>query len=694
MLKILFVSNKSNQDRKIDHLLTEVGYDIIRVYDEEKAFFITEEFMPDIALINSDNPKIDTAALCKKLKLRGQNNDIQIILLVPKENGIDDLLAWADGYITKPFSESIIIATINAHRRIKKLLDILYNNNKDLAKSLYQLNVLYNTSSQLAGTLDKTKLISIMNEGLEKSLNFSLCTILALDDEIKLLINSEKPISKRLELALKIRTFLAYKDMFEGDKLPHNISINDIRIENIVRNEDDNVLDLEVFNYRKQFLAIKTTDKFFGTVEILRERDFTTEDKTYFQTVVKQVSLPLESAILYEELQNTNEKLAKLEQLKSEFISIVSHELRTPLTAIKNSLDIILTRKAGDLTDIQANFLEMSKRNVDRLGKIINDLLDLSKIEAGKMEFKFEKTSIKGTMEFVRSTFENVATSKSVDLILETEENLPDVYVDVSKLEQILTNLVSNALKYTQQGYVKISTNLIDAENLDKGKIKRNFVPRGKHIKVTVKDSGIGIKQEDLEKVFDKFQQIESSLSRDVGGTGLGLPIAKELIEAHRGFIWAESIKGDGTEFSFILPVINKRNIILCELEKYMQYASHNDKPLTIINLRETGLGKSIIEEIMSKLDEFNLNSDEYLIYEDEKSADDSSIKILCIDKKRMDAEKVLATLKDKLAIKKDLWDKKRLFAGIGAFPADAKDSEGLLGQSQKSLKCIYDPRQ
>lgn len=132
------------------------------------------------------------------------------------------------------------------------------------------------------------------------------------------------------------------------------------------------------------FAPINVGEKFFGLIEVFRESDFSQEDTTCFQTLARQVSLPLENAALYEEIKKTNTKLEKLERLKSEFISIVSHELRTPLTAIKNSLEICLSGKAGDVSSIMDKFLNMAKRNVTRLSGIINDLLDLSKVEAGK----------------------------------------------------------------------------------------------------------------------------------------------------------------------------------------------------------------------------------------------------------------------------------------------------------------------
>ena len=566
MSKILIICSDIETNKDLADLLTEVGYKIYSISGEKELMKKTEEIEPDIAIIDTTSPGINTSNICKRLKLRDSTNDTQIILLTSSESSSEEILVGADGYITKPFNENILIATINAHLRIKKLLDILYTNNSELAKSLYQLNVLYSTSSQLAGSLDKARLIDIMNTGLEKSLNFSLCLTLIINDpeDAALIINSKYPISERLEEALKIRALIGYKNLFENNELPFNLSIKNIRAEKHFK-EEDRLFDLDILTWDRLFASINTSDQFFGTAEIIRENEFTGEDSTCFQTVVKQVSLPLESALFYEEIKKTNIKLEKLERLKSEFISIVSHELRTPITSIKNSLDMMLSHRMGEITATQDNFLNLAKRNVERLSGIINDLLDLSKIEAGKMEYRFEPCNILDPIKFVISTCDNMAQKKNINIILKTAKKNFKIYGDSDKIEQILTNLVSNAIKFTEEnGKVTVEVEEITTESLHQSIIMLNTEDKtslkGNYIKISVKDTGIGIKEEDIPKVFDKFQQIESSLSRTVGGTGLGLPIAKQLVEKHGGKIWLKSEFQKGTTFSFIIPVMKVEN--------------------------------------------------------------------------------------------------------------------------------------
>ncbi|OGI04840.1 MAG: hypothetical protein A2Y25_04445 [Candidatus Melainabacteria bacterium GWF2_37_15] len=542
MSKIFIICPDTQTNTDLTDLLSGVGYEIYSVSNEQEAIKQAGELCPDITIIDTSSPDINVSNICRNLKLQNKTNDTQIILLTSKDSSSEDILVGADGYITKPFNENILIATVNAHLRIKKLLDILCTNNNELAKSLYQLNVLYSTSSQLAGTLDKSKLINIMNNGLEKSLDFSLCYALVINEpeNATLIINSQHLISERLEEALKLRALIGYKNLFESNELPVELSINNISVEKDTKiNEGE--FDLEILTWDRLFSSIDTSDQFFGTVEIIRENNFTGEDSTCFQTVVKQVSLPLESALFYEELKKTNIKLEKLERLKSEFISIVSHELRTPITSIKSSLDMILSGRMGIITDTQSNFLGLAQRNVDRLSGIINDLLDLSKIEAGKMEYRFESCNILEPVKFVISSFEQLAQKKNINIILQAEKEEFTIYGDSGRIEQIVSNLVSNAIKFTpENGRISVMVEEIDNS-----------------VKVSVIDTGIGIKDEDLSKVFDKFQQIESSLNRKVGGTGLGLPIAKQLVEAHKGEIWVKSEFGKGSEFAFMIPSKN-----------------------------------------------------------------------------------------------------------------------------------------
>lgn len=560
MIKILLVSDNKSQTEKFQSIFTKNSYDFSMMTDETLIYDYISGETPDIIIIDEEYKNIKT--LNKKIKSICENT---IIIFLLSENKVNkDLIKYANAFFTNDMSEDLILSTLNINLRMKSSLDMLSNSNKDLADSLYRLNALYSTSSQFAGTLDKSKLIQYMIEGMDKALSFSLtCTLsLCTEDKPVLLINSLYELSEELITALKLRVILNYNSLFEGKTLPADITLDNLKVIKQIKYPASR-FTFTLFQYDNMFAPISLGDNFFGCIEIFKETAFTAEDSTCFQTIAQQVSLPLKSATLYQELIETNHKLEKLERLKSEFISIVSHELRTPLTSIKNSLDILMSGRCGETTQAADKFLSMAMRNVQRLSGIINDLLDLSKIEAGKMDFNFAPTNINTVIGYVKSALSEVAKTKGLNLITSEAENLPEITADAQRLEQVLTNLVSNAIKFTPENKtIKISSSLVNSKDIKineyfKDSIKLKDVD---YIEVCVEDEGIGIAEKDLLHAFDKFAQIENSLSRKAGGTGLGLPIAKQLLEAHRGAIWCDSELHKGSKFYFVIPVSTNLN--------------------------------------------------------------------------------------------------------------------------------------
>lgn len=560
MIKTLLVSDNKKQTEKFQSIFNKNSYDFSIMTDETLIYDYISAETPDIIIIDEEYKNIKT--LNKKIKSICENT---IIIFLISDNKVDkDLIKYANAFFTNDMSEDLILSTLNINLRMKSSLDMLSNSNKDLADSLYRLNALYSTSSQFAGTLDKSKLIQYMIEGMDKALSFSLtCTLsLCTEDKPVLLINSLYELSEELITALKLRVILNYNSLFEGKTLPADITLDNLKVIKQIKYPASR-FTFTLFQYDNMFAPISLGDNFFGCIEIFKETAFTAEDSTCFQTIAQQVSLPLKSATLYQELIETNHKLEKLERLKSEFISIVSHELRTPLTSIKNSLDILMSGRCGEITQAADKFLSMAMRNVQRLSGIINDLLDLSKIEAGKMDFNFAPTNINTVIGYVKSALSEVAKTKGLNLITSEAENLPDITADAQRLEQVLTNLVSNAIKFTPENKtIKISSSLVNSKDIKineyfKDSIKLKDVD---YIEVCVEDEGIGIAEKDLLHAFDKFAQIENSLSRKAGGTGLGLPIAKQLLEAHRGAIWCDSELHKGSKFYFVIPITTNLN--------------------------------------------------------------------------------------------------------------------------------------
>ncbi len=594
MTKFLLITEDSGKEEIIRSTFS--SDEIVVTVDETMVFDTLDVEEPDIVIIDGDLTSPDLKSLCRKIK----QYPVIILLILGEVKHNKDVTHNVNLFIKTPIDKKLLSATVDSGMKTRHSLIKMAKSNQELARSLYQLNVLYNTSSQLAGTLDKDALLKIMIEGIEKSLNFELaCTLMFRSDrEPVLLVNSLHKVSDRLLEALKLRAILSYKSLLADP--PFDIKIGNLKIEkNIKHNIEE--FDFSVLRYDNMFAPIALNDEFFGFTEIYREKPFNTEDATCFQTLVQQVTIPLQSASFTQELKATNRKLQKLERLKSEFISIVSHELRTPLTAIKNAMDIILSGKAGDMSENIEKFVSMGKRNAVRLSGIINDLLDISKIEAGKMDFKFELIHIEPVIEYVKNNLTEVAREKNLTIKYTHEEESLEVYADSNRLEQVLTNLVSNAIKFTPSaGEIEITSKVVNARELQYDHCFEEDIKKlqGKYLQVCVEDHGIGIERKDLNHVFDKFAQIENSLSRQVGGSGLGLPIARQLMESHNGAIWCDSELNKGSKFYFVIPIANDKSNFNMIKKQLIQKARSSGSTVAVIKIKSTN---DVIEHLMQE---------------------------------------------------------------------------------------------
>jgi signal transduction histidine kinase len=224
--------------------------------------------------------------------------------------------------------------------------------------------------------------------------------------------------------------------------------------------------------------------------------------------------------------------------MKSDFISFVSHELRTPLTIVKGFATIMLDDASDRLTREQKEQLSYINESIDHLSRIISNLLDISKIEAGKLRLQKKNVNIVSLIKKVLRSFRLYAKSKEIKLETSFAAKLSPVSADPDRLTQVLTNLIDNAIKFSHK----------NGEVFIKAKEEKDV------IEVSVADSGIGISPENFNRIFNKFQRVEKGVSSKLRGTGLGLPISREIIQLHGGKIWVESEEGRGSKFIFTLP--------------------------------------------------------------------------------------------------------------------------------------------
>lgn len=238
-------------------------------------------------------------------------------------------------------------------------------------------------------------------------------------------------------------------------------------------------------------------------------------------------------------------KQKELERLKNDFVSHVTHELRTPLVAVKQAILLLTDKTTGTINDQQEKMLQIVKRNIERLSKFINDLLDMQKIESGKLSVHQDETNILAVINDVVQSLSPWAYNQGIELSMIPPDNLPKVYADADRVVQILTNLVGNAIKFTGKGG-RVSINISSWKVNDE---------MSKFLKISVIDNGRGIAREDLDRIFEKFEQAGNKEPTDIKGSGLGLSIVKSIVEMHGGKLWVESRLGAGSKFTFTLPL-------------------------------------------------------------------------------------------------------------------------------------------
>ena len=265
---------------------------------------------------------------------------------------------------------------------------------------------------------------------------------------------------------------------------------------------------------------------------------FTEEEISTLETLSAQLAVAIQNARTFREQQETAERLKEIDKLKTQFLANMSHELRTPLNSIIGFSRVILKGIDGPLTDLQKADLTSIYNSGQHLLGLINNILDLSKIEAGKMELNFEEVELEPVIKTVMSTAIALIKGRPVDLVQEVAEDMPIIWADPTRIRQVILNLVSNACKFTDEGAIVVRAK-----------------PEQNHVVISVNDTGIGIPEEKIENIFEEFTQVDGSTTRKVGGTGLGLPISRHFVEMHRGNIWVESKLGYGTTFYFTLPI-------------------------------------------------------------------------------------------------------------------------------------------
>ena len=443
--------------------------------------------------------------------------------------------------LLKGVTELIGIAVSNAH---------LYGSTQRNAK---EMKVLYESGKSFMALTDKDQLASMVVEVASSVLGYNACTLFGLDEESgELSILNTSCLNKEKLGKENIKEYL--------DGVVGWVTANKALCYLPDVKKDPRYQPGCLRRGSELAMPLLVGEKILGVIDFEREEinGFSPEGIRYLSLFANQVAWAMDNVKLFEEIKKANDDLNRISELKTQFVSLVSHELRTPMTAIKGSLDIIHSGAAGPIHEKQKMFISMARRNIDRLSDLINNILDLSRIEAGKIEFDFNEIDIQNPLNNVMLTLAGTADDMKVALESQLPSDIPTLYADEAKVEQVLTNLIANALKHTPSGG-KVTVMACKAGGSDMNRIAIDEDKPAKFdrfVKVSVLDTGSGIPKDQLETIFDRYIQLRGK--KGERGTGLGLTICRYLVEGHGGAIWAERSSERGSVLSFLLPVFQR----------------------------------------------------------------------------------------------------------------------------------------
>lgn len=407
-----------------------------------------------------------------------------------------------------------------------------------LTRRVEELSLFQRIDQQLNKSLDLNRVMTL-------ALNWAISLTGADGGSIGLLENSEEGEERYLRL-------LVYKGAASGS----NGAANGSRVVPIshpilsqVLNENQSVISHDVTlelaidgtpAAAQLAVPIKRDGIITGLITLESRQPYTIdgEDIAFVERLADRAAVAIKNSRLYEEIQ-------AISKAKSEFISVVTHELRLPMTAIRGYNDLLLGGLTGPLNDQQLQFMQVIKRNLDRMQDLISDLSDINRIESGRMKFELQAFDIRATIHDVHESLREVIASKRQTLAIEIDENVSDIYADPKRIGQVLTNLVSNAHKYTpDDGHITIQVKEIPG-----------------FVDLAVSDNGIGISAENQEKLFTQFFRAEDKAVREQAGWGLGLSIVKKMVEAQGGEIRFKSELKHGSTFAFTVPLADATSI-------------------------------------------------------------------------------------------------------------------------------------
>jgi len=505
LMKILVADDSATVRNVISTVLQDVGYAVVTACDGVEAINLAYRELPDVIILDLFMPNINGYQVCRILKNDSFTASIPIIILTSArgdKNKFWSLKTGADRFLTKDFEAPDTMLDVvrecadkyrkktpaeRARKEPLNTVDILSKVSHSLDEELYEsvldklkLQIIIRSLTEGLLTLDKEGRITAFNPEIERITGFSKSDV----------------------MNAKFREI--FKEMISGEGIGPDTDISSM----------PDIVDAEFAINRRDGTAIPVL---WSTTALNDDKG----EKVGTISVAKDIT-----------------KLKEIERMRADFVSMVTHELRSPLSMIKGSVDNMIDGLYGEVNSEQKEKLGVVNKMTYRLMALVNDLLDLAKLEAGTVSLNIEEIDMGGIIEQSLGGMRTLAEQKQIELTSEIAEDIPAIQADADRIEQVFVNLLSNAVKFTPDG----------------GRVTVTARFKDGMVECVVADTGKGMPPEALDRIFDKFQQIYDRESRKKGGTGLGLAVVKNIVEAHGGAIRAESEPGRGSVFTFILP--------------------------------------------------------------------------------------------------------------------------------------------
>ncbi len=585
-VEILIVEDSPTQALHLKHVLTRQDFKVRIARNGKDALSTMRNEKPTIVISDIIMPEMDGYELCRQIRADQALRSVPVILLtqlVDPRDVIRGLLSGADNFVTKPYSEQFLISRIQyilANQELRRnsitemgieiifagqkhfitsdrmqILDLLFSTfenavqrnqeleeaNKELRKALETIETINDVSQKLNRLLMPEGVAEAIALGVKKLIDCDVCRVYRIDDDDKHLVQVLCSDKGKKGKKLRMKQKLAVGEGIIG------LVYASGRAELV-----DDVSKHPKTKYHKSdkpenesLLAVpmQYEDKTMGVI-VLTKAGLSRFTETHLRTLTilaGQAAVAMENARLYESLTRSKEMAEAANRAKSEFLANMSHEIRTPMNSIIGFSDLLMQENlSGDLRD----FVRTIKLNGEGLLEIINEILDLSKVETGRMEVESVDFEMQELVEGVTQLLRPRVLDKGLTFDVTTDpKNEIFLEADQLKIRQIMVNILGNAVKFTEEGKIAMHVSVV------KKRGKRGIMT------ISVSDTGIGIAEDKLDTIFEAFTQADASMTRRFGGTGLGLTLCKKMVKLMGGEIWVESNPGEGSTFTFNVPV-------------------------------------------------------------------------------------------------------------------------------------------